>query len=253
MPRTNTSSKTVEALIGAACARNTSAELQYEHRNGGIITAHVRLVSLTQDQVLADKPVCLCDDGAIPTGAPITVHIMLRGYRYQFDSMIEEDNRRVPLNARQTVPGIALRKPDTIVESQRRAYLRVSMVGYDPINVYLAHPHPHIPDTCSIDAKIITGCLLDLSVGGILVLVDQQILRSVKSGERFFTAFALPGDAGEFNLLASVRHSSIVANKQSLRLGLSFHPWRGQEFKYDQRRISRYVAEHQRRMLRRRR
>ncbi len=252
MPRTKASSEAVERLIGKGCARNVPVELLYEDPDGTIITGRVRLLELTKQHILADRPAYLDGDSAIPTGAEITVHLRMGGSRYQFASAIEESSRTVRLNARQVVPGIAMRKPLVITDSQRRAYLRISMVAYDPINVDLVSPHPDLPDVCSVDAQVIYGWMTDLSVGGVSVLVDERVLDVADPASRVFLTFALPGVADEFNLLASVRHCSVVPSSTSLRIGLSFCPWLQRRFTRDQERISRFVTEHERRLLRRR-
>lgn len=242
----------MEQLIGAGCARNVPAELLYEDRDGTVVAGRVRLLELTSRQILADRPVYLDSEGTIPLGAPITVHVTLRGARHQFESLIEEGERTVRLNGRQAIPGIALRKPAVVTESQRRAHLRISVVAYDPISVIMARPHPTLADACAVDASIISGWLVDLSVGGLSVLVDRGVLESARLTEPFFLTFALPAMEGEFNMLGSVRHCRVVERSNSSRLGISFRPWRGRAFRRDQRRISRFVTEHERRLLRRR-
>lgn len=253
MLRAKALSHTVEEIIGEGCARNIPAELQYEDRDGAIITGRVRLLELTERHVLADSPAYLKDDGQIPTGAAITVHVLLNKSRYQFESVIEDADLTVRLNARQTVPGIALCRPADVLDSQRRTNLRITMLGYDPINVDLIRPHPDVPEACSIDARILAGWMVDLSVRGISVLVDHRVLPSARRGQCFFLSFALPSVADEFLMLGSVRHGRIIRASGSLRIGISLRPWRDRMFKHDQRRISLFIAEHERRMLRRRR
>ncbi|MGB2985582.1 MAG: hypothetical protein WBE26_06835 [Phycisphaerae bacterium] len=252
MHKADTSSEAVERLIGAGCARNVPVELHYETAGGAIVMGRVRLLELTERQFLADRPLYSNDDAQIPTGAAISVHVLLDGVRYQFDSAIEESKRLVRLNARQRVPGIALRRPAVMAESQRRSHLRISMATYDPINIDLVRPDPTFPDACSIDAELVAAWMLDLSVGGVSVLVDHRILNRVQQTERFFLTFALPSVDDEFYMLGSHRHSRVVEASDSLRIGLSFRPWRDRQFTHDQRRLSRFIAEHERSMLRRR-
>ncbi len=239
----------IEKLIGAGCARNVPAELHYEHRKGAILTGRVRFLTLTDRQILADRPLYLDGEAQIPSGVPITVHVSINGARYQFESMIEEKHLFVQLNSLQRVPGIALQRPSVITDSQRRMDLRVSLMGYDPISIELVRPHPDFPGACSVDGERIAAWLLDLSVGGVSVLADHRVFAQVRPSERFFLTFALPGEDDEFYMLGSVRHSRIVASCDSLRVGLVFVPWRGNAYTSEQHRLSRFVAAHQRRML----
>ncbi len=252
MLRAKAPSSTVEEIIGEGCARNIPAELQYEDPDGAIVTGRVRLLELTKDHVLVDSPAYLKDDGCIPTGAPITVHMLLSKSRYQFESVIEDADQAVRLNARQTVPGIALRRPADISNSQRRTNLRIMMLGYDPINVNLVRPDPDVSEACSIDARVIAAWMTDLSVRGVSVIVDRRVLASAPRGQCFFLSFALPSVMDEFHMLGSVRHGRVVRPSGFLRIGISLRPWRDRMFKHDQRRISRFINEHERRMLRRR-
>ncbi len=251
MLRAKASSEAVEELIGLGCARNAPAELQYEDEDGTILTGRVRLLGTSEHHILADRPAYLDSDSGIPAGAEITVHVKINGSRYQFPSVIEESARIVRLNARQMVPGIAMRKPAVIMESQRRGHLRISMVAYDPIDVYLVRPHSELPDTCSVDAQVIPGWITDLSVGGVSVLVDRGVLQVADATGRFYLTFVLPGVTDEFNMLGSVRHCRVVPSSDSLRIGLDFRPWIRWQFTRDQQRISRFVTEHERRLLRR--
>lgn len=246
-------SNSVATIVGGGCARNVPAELVYEAPSGEIITGRVRLLQLTDRQVLADRPAYLEGNGRIPRGVGISIHIQIRGTRYEFKSAIEESYRIIPLNARQNVPGIALSRPDVVIESQRRTQLRVSVVGYDPLNVRMVRPHPTLPDCCPVTADLINGWLIDVSGGGMAVLVDHRVLGAVPRGELFFLSFVLPDVEDEFFMLGSVRHTRTIASSGSLRLGIGLRPWNGTHFKHDQQRISRFVARHQRRMLRRRR
>lgn len=245
-------SKAVGELIGEACARNVPAELHFEDDIGELIIGRVRLLEMTDGQVLADRPMILDDDGAIPDGSTVTVHFTLNGSRYQFESLLEESGLTVLLNAHQRVSGISLRQPFVITDSQRRSNLRVSVLGYDPISIMLVDPHPSFPDACPIDARLIAGWIVDMSVGGASVLVHQDAFSRGSSGQRFYLNFMLPAVEHEFSMLGVVRYSRRVESSESVRLGIKFLPWRGRFFQRDQQRISRFVAAHERRLLKRR-
>jgi len=240
-------------LVSAACSRRLPAELHFIDRDGIVITARVRVLDQTADEIITDRPQYLDDEGPIPVGRGITVHIIMDATRVQFDSVIMDQNRTVRVTPHQTLPGIALRKPLTVSESQRRTQLRISTVGYEPISVDMAAPHCEFPDACDITFQRISGWLLDLSGGGLSMVVDHRVLRAGQRGDRFFTTFALPGVEGEFNLLASVRHARPIREGESLRVAIGFCPWNGKQFTRDQHRLSRFIADHERRMLRRRR
>ena len=242
----------VDELLEAACDRNVPAELHYESRQGTISIGRARLLAVDEKEILADRPLYVEADSEIPPGAPITVHLLVGGSRVQFTSAISAASRMVRLNARQVVPGIALRKPKSISPSQRRASLRISLANADPINIVLVRPHRDIPDACWIDAEPIRAWLIDLSAGGTSVLADRAVFGRVRRSEPFFLSFALGPDDEEFNMLGIVRQSRIVEASNSLRVGFSFRPWGAGNFVRDQQRISRLVATFERSALRRR-
>ncbi len=245
--------QSVDQWVSEACARRLPAEMHFTDADGMIITARVRFLDQTADEILTDRPQYLDDEAVIPPGCGVTVHMVWGGARLQFDSVVVDEDRVVRVNAHQTLPGIALRKPLLVTASQRRTHLRVSVVGYEPISVEMAAPHREFPDACDIDVQRISGWLLDLSVGGLSVVLDHRVLRGTRRGERFFVTFGLPGMKGDFNMLGSVRHCRSIRNGESLRVATCFCPWNGKHFARDQHRLSRFIAEHERRMLRRRR
>ena len=239
-------------LIGKACARNVPAELHVEDTAGNLTIGRVRLLEMTNGLVLADRPMILDGDSAIPDGSTLTVHFALNGSRYQFESLLEASGLTVLLNAHQRVSGISLRQPFVVTDSQRRSNLRVSVLGYDPISIMLIEPHPEITDACPIDAHIIAGWIVDVCGGGASVLLQQDALPKDKSGQRFYLNFMLPAVEHEFSMLGVVRNVRRVERSESIRLGIKFRPWRGRIYQRDLQRITRFVTAHERQLLKRR-
>jgi len=246
-------SKTVVELIGKACARNVPAELHFEDTAGNLTIGRVRLLEMTDCLVLTDRPMMPDDDSVIPDGSTVTVHFALNGSRYEFESLVEESGLIVRLNARQRVPGISLRQPLELTDSQRRLDLRVSVLGNDSISIWLVDPHPSLPNACPMDARVIEGRIVDISCGGASVLVPYNALRKCEPGHRFYLNFVLPDVEHEFCLLGIVRFSRLVESSESTRLGIQFRRWIGSVHQRDRQRISQFVVAHERRKLRRRR
>ena len=246
-------SKAVVELIGKACARNVPAELHFEDTAGNLTIGRVRLLEMTDDLVLTDRPTMLDDNGIIPDGSTLTVHFALNGSRYQFKSLLEESGLIVRLNAHQRVSGISLRQPFVLTDSQRRLDLRISVLGNDSISIWLVDPHPSVSNACSIDARVIAGRIVDISSGGVSVLVPHHALRKCEPGHRFYLNFVLPDVEHEFCMLGIVRFSRLVESSESIRLGIQLRRWFGSVHQRDRQRISHFVVAHERRRLKRRR
>lgn len=240
----------LDGLLAEACERNAPAELLFARPEGQPVTARVRLLELTDEHILADRPGQGDQTQQIPPGRTITVHLVIRGARYQFESAIVDLHSWVQLNSEQRVPGIVLNRPTEITRSERRSDFRVSLAGLAPISVEMARGDPEIQDACLIEPSPVCGRMLNLSAGGAALLLDLRSLRSSKRGERFFMTFSLPGIEKDFCLLGEVRHALIVEASESIRLAMAFRQWGGRRFGQDERLITKFITERQRRLLR---
>ncbi len=94
--------------------------------------------------------------------------------------------------------------------------------------------------------------MVDLSAGGTVVVVHQRSLGVVKRSQRFYLTFDLPGVDGAFCMVGSVRHTRELHDGKSIRIAFAFRDWTAATLQPDQLRIARFVAKHQRAMIRRR-
>ena len=95
--------------------------------------------------------------------------------------------------------------------------------------------------------------MVNLSTRGVALLIDRRMLSHVKQGDRFYLTFTLPGVDDEFCMLAIARHAFLVERSNSLKVGFAFASWAGRNFDRCQTEITRFIAELERRMLRRKR
>ncbi len=239
-------------MIRLACARDAAVELRYERADGTCVRGRTRLLEETPEWILADAPSYERQDVRIPAHRPVSVFLMLNGKRYEFATIIEDDAVKIRLNAEQQVRGLQLRRPAMILESQRRAHFRVSLAASDPIGVTVAACHPRFRDACAIDVQPAHGRLLNISAGGVALLLSTRELRRVRVNDCFYLGFGLPEVEGEFNMLATVRHAVSVPSSESVRVGTAFLPWSGIDLRADLRRIVGFIADCERRSLRRR-
>ena len=240
----------LDELLAEACDRNAPAEICFAHGHGQPLIARVRLLELSDEFIRADKPAKNDQDGHIPQGRPITVHVFIRGARYQFESVIVDQSAWIQLNSEQRIPGIVLRKPKEISRSERRSSYRVSLAGIDPIQIELAWGHPDIRDACLLSPGVFGGRMLNLSAGGVAVLIDRRDLRTAKPGNRYFLGFSLPDVKERCCQLGEVRHVMNIEVSESIRLAFAFVPCGGRMFSREQNILTRFITEQQRRLLR---
>lgn len=247
---TTTIGSDLDELLAEACDRNSPAEIVFAHRVGPPLVARARLLELSDECIRADKPSKGQQKGMIPSGRPITVHVSLRGKRFQFDSVILDQRAWIQLNPEHRIPGIVLRRPHELVHSERRFYYRVSLVGIAPVQIELARAEVGDVEACLLEPGVFGGRMLNLSAGGLAVLIDRRDLRSAKQGERFFMGFSLPGVDDPCCQLAEVRHVQQVEASDSIRLAFAFVKWSGQNYAREQGVLSRFIVAQQRRLLR---
>ncbi len=251
MTTTMTEVQSVKELIAGACARRLPAELCHVASDEMIIMGRVRLLDCTDSEILADRPQYLDDDGTIPLKSPITMHVAIGRARYQFDTAIVKENRALPAGNHHALPGIALRMPTTVNDSQRRRHVRASLTGYDPISVDFSRTDPEGEAACSVNLERGSGWLVDLSVGSVSLIADDRLFIDPQRGNRYFLTFRLPDVKDEFYMIGCVRRMREAQNGDGVRLALYFCPWDGNRLARDQHRLARFIADHERRMLRR--
>ena len=252
MAAVETFEKSVDELLAAACDRSVVLQLHYEDSSGSQVIGKTRIRSLNERQILADAISFVDKNERIPSGRPLRAHFKIRGNRLQFRTVIE--NNRVPVAGpgRDRAYGVALRKPTSLSESQRRTHVRVSVAAGEAIQVFVVHRSGKTPNACAVDAAHPLGRLLNVSAGGMTVLLPMDGLRRSKENDRFFLTFALPQGGGDFHLLGSLRHTRKVERSDSLRVSFAFKPWDGSALRNDQMRIERFIVEREREILRRR-
>lgn len=244
--------ESIDEVLCQAAARTSVLELHYENRTGSLIVGNTRIRSLTGTQILAETISYGEDRERIPSGRPFLAHFMVRGKRLQFQTVLEDDHVPIMGPGRERAFGVALRRPQSVTASQRRAHVRVSLSAGDPIQVHAAPSSSKTLNTCPIDARHYVGRMLNLSAGGITVLFHSDELRKGKLNDRFFLTFTLPDASGEFYMLGSLRHRRKIESNDSWRVSYAFKPWDGSQLRSDRQCIAQFIAQREREHLRRR-
>lgn len=123
------------------------------------------------------------------------------------------------LNARFVVPVVVLRNPASLELVQQRRYYRVGIVGRHPTDVTL---WPIMPDS-SGETRVTAefhATVVNLSAGGIGVLIsDPGLLETSRAGQ-LWARFALPGENESLIFRVEYRHDSFIEHSRQYLVGL---------------------------------
>lgn len=244
--------ESIDEVLCDAAARTAVLQLHFENRTGSLIVGNTRIRNLTDTQILAEAISFVDGRERIPSGRPFWAHFMSHGKRLQFQTVIEADRVPIMVPGRKRSIGVALRRPQRVTVSQRRAHVRVSVSAGDAIHVHAAPSFLKTSNACPIDACHYVGRMLNLSAGGMAILFHTEELRKCRLNDRFFLTFTLPNTSGEFCMLGSLRHARKVESSDSWRVSYTFKPWDGSKMRSEQHRIAQFIAQREREHLRRR-
>ena len=238
-------------LLTEACNRNAAAELHFDGEEGARVTARVRLLRLEPELVLTDRPQSMGKPMVLKPRQPMLVHFPLGGVRYAFRTRVVRCHCPVRLNATQQVAGIALAMPSEVLEQQRRADFRLSLSGCEVIQAEVHFGSPEGGGSAPIDALRFSTRLINISGGGVGLLVDAQEVRKWILRDTFFVSFCLPDVEGEFRMMAELQHERRIRERSSAVAGFKFLPWPLVSLKTSVRQILKFIAAQQRRQLKR--
>ncbi len=238
-------------ILREACARNAASDLQYEDRTGGLVSARARLISMDDDQVYLDQATSLGRPVRLQTNQKVTVYFLLNGRRYAFHTHAILPQCYLRLNAEQRVPGMALAAPNVITEQQRRGDFRISLAGYEKLDVLVHGGTLDGGGAARIDAPRYVGRILNVSAGGLGALFERCSKPRMRAGDLLFLSFSLPEMENSFAVASELRFIRAIHDGQSTVTGFKFMPWSLVPMPSYCREIARFIAAAQRRQLKR--
>jgi len=241
----------VRKMIDCACARNTPAELHYAGKSDETHIARIRLIKIENDEIYADAPLSADSKVTLSRRQPVNVHAQINGTRYAFATHVERVFTTVDLNAHKRISAITLALPERMTEQQRRKYFRMSVAGHEDIRVDFCAALADQPNCCSIDAERFSGRMVNVSAGGLLVIIPISQRRKYVQCERLFVEFHLPEIENAFQLSAEVRHFRRVHDGTDTLVGFRFEHDVPIPVERLIQMITRFVADQERRRLKR--
>ncbi|MCP4591001.1 MAG: hypothetical protein GY842_09670 [bacterium] len=244
---------TVRELIDRACARDAPAELHFPGPPGKEQIARVRLIKMKDNEIYADAPLNSESRSALARNRPVEVHTVIGGERYSFRTRIQKVFTSVDLNARKRITAITLAVPTQLKHQQRRQHFRVSVAGHGDIEVAFCATVAGRRDCCPINGERFAGRLVNVSSGGICVIVPVSRRRRFRYVESFFVEFQLDGLDQPVRLPIEVRHFRRIHDDTDTLLGLRFRTDVALPTRLLIQDITRFIASEERRQLRRER
>jgi c-di-GMP-binding flagellar brake protein YcgR len=266
MPGSAVEKQQYRKTLGQACARNQPIEVQFDTIDGHAKTAKSRLLQMDETYLMIDRPTIKGGLAQIPDKSTITVSYNSGGDRYRFRSRVGTI-RSVQLNEKTNIKSLEILIPETVERSQRRRDFRISLAGsgtlegtLEPLNWQTESagddPDENVTgaDESRIQSSKISVRLANISAGGVGVVMDHTHAHLVRAGEHHSIEFWLPGDDDAFQVRVEIRHVINRSATANTVVGLKFieDPASG-SFRAAIQRVSRFVAEEQRRQLRNRR
>jgi c-di-GMP-binding flagellar brake protein YcgR len=201
---------------------------------------------------------CICVDrpqlpsGSSGAGRALRVAFTLAQGRCQFESYVLAATRIVRVNATRRVVGMALAIPATVEVQQRRREYRLGVAGQYLVPVHCHEADALHDDRAPCNARRFDGRLVNVSIGGMGIAVVMRGAPTLSCHARFWCEFALPPEPQPFQVLAQVRHHRNILDGTTMLIGLRFLDWPDPVVGRVERRIVPFIADEQRRQLRRR-
>ena len=239
------------SLIEQACSINLGAEIHYE-RNETLCTARCRLLWVNDEELRTDSPQCIGKQVALLPDEEVTVYFVLDDKHYSFETKVIKAVMGVDLNAETQVVGMSIHIPDEIREQQRRQHFRVPLSTYD-IRVHAHEAHAEVAGCAATECVRFSGRLINISCGGLGLLVEARPGLRFKMWTRLYVDFCLPGEETAVLFLAEIKHIRTFPERDRFVLGMQFLPIDGVDTRIAFRCIRNFVTAEQRRQIQNRR
>jgi len=244
-------------LLLEACARNVPLDLHYDHPDTSptriepdTLYASTRMLTVNLKQIYLDSAQDIGKTVKVRIGHKIEAFFTLNDTMYQFKSKVTDLNCKIKLNNVVRLVGMCLAVPKTISEAQRREDHRVSFATLDPIAADIHEASEENPHCAPLGARRFLGRVVNLSRGGMAVRLAGDSRFRFQVNRRYYVTFRLPGDSGEFLVLAEARHITDILKGEARLVGFQFQRWPDPlEMRKTVGKISRFLVDLERKLL----
>lgn len=209
-------------ILESACERNLPLEVFRSSGLGAPPSARGRLIRIEANTVIMEEARNSEGEVELRRNQQIDCFFSHRDEMYGFRTTVAEAGFSASLNGKTRVQALALRLPDRVEVTQRRARFRVSLASLEP----------RIPVRILFEDVIpVTGGrwmkfeLIDGSGLGIGAITKSRLETKELPNRTCYIKLQTPGTEEPVVVRGQVRRAFEIESADSVRLGIQFQPW----------------------------
>ena len=234
-----------QQMLCELCDRNVPGEFTHHPDNGPEVSAKVRFLEVIHDRLLIDFPLVSGRPVRLPEGEVIRVYFVWQEQRFTFMSRVQGRDR-FRTGDGPAIPALAIGVLSQIDRAQRRGCYRLSLLHLPLGEIQLR----------AIDGseRVFDVTVINLSETGCEIMLELESALDLEVDDRLTTRFELPGDPEPFDLTCQTRWLQKSASSGRIKLGMEWDlDVTNRQDQQMVKRLAKFVAHEQQRMLRRQR
>lgn len=216
-----------DRIIAEAVQRDHRLELHYMSNSGEVMVGHTRMVGCDGQTITVAAPQGVGKAVHFHTDKACDAYLFLEQQMYRFKTTVVSSACRVRLNERMMISGMLIARPNEVIEGQRRANYRSTLLHDEPLAVVLHETDGEAegPNFCPLEGVTIHGRLVDISEGGLGVRVETGLYSRFKIGMLFFAETRLNDVNADLYALVELRQARPILEGTATKLGFMFRAW----------------------------
>lgn len=249
----------IRQYLERGCAYNTPLSIFFESSDG-TYRYRSRLLDIKQvsrtNSLIIDRPASDGPSKALTSDANISLFFVVGEERFLFESKVL-GKATFDLGEGKIVPALEVTYPSVLRNGQRRAYYRVSVPLGKPVSVKCSmiadgadhgEQMPESEESCP--DTLFEAHVLDVSAGGILILLDDVARNLLSASLKLNLQLSLSRDESPLRLMGRVVRIEEKTSSKNARAGIEFIDMDEIfEHKIAKNRLLKYVAERQREII----
>ena len=213
------------SLLTQATLRNHQLELQASDSEGDMVVARTRVIGFTEGHLVIAQPRGLGKDTRASWFKCVDAYLIMSGKVFRFRTSVVQFGFEYQLNAEKRCSAATLTMPQSLEETQRRNYFRVSMASQPPIQGMAAKLITEEPVHSPLEGPKLEGLVANLSEGGIGIRVETPYHMRYTLDERYSITFTLPGEEKPVMIVGRLMNTRSIRKGEASRFGFMFLHW----------------------------